>query len=236
MRIKALSYEMDTDGLPINEVAKLHETFFTTKKYDWWYEVLPGDTVIDIGAGNGMFTAKALDAGADKVIMVEPNKRLLKTAIKNVAEYYMDTDKPKVHAVHAAIGKTDIDRGNIYQFPEYKDEEEECKLMSFRELIDKYDLDHIDFLKIDAEGAELNFLLDHTDYISAHVRHMAINVHIDAQYGAAEKFHKSRHKILKPFHDTNRLRFMDESLREKMLDNDHMRLLPKEFMAYITNW
>ena len=143
MRIKALSYEMDTDGLPINEVAKLHETFFTTKKYDWWYEVLPGDTVIDIGAGNGMFTAKALDAGAEKVIMVEPNKRLLKTAIKNVAEYYMDTDKPKVHAVHAAIGKTDIDRGNIYQFPEYKDEEEECKLMSFRELIDKYDLDHI---------------------------------------------------------------------------------------------
>ncbi len=236
MRTKSFSYEMDTDGLPINEVARLYNTFFETKKYEWWYDVLPGDTVIDIGAGNGMFSARALDLGAEKVLMVEPNKRLLKTAIKNVGDYYMDTATPKVHAINAAIGKTDIDRGNIYKFPEYRDEEEECRLMSFRELIDKYDLDHVDFLKVDAEGAELNFLLDHVDYLSAHVRHCAINVHIDAQYGSAEKFHKFRHKILKAFNDTNRLRFMDESLREKLFDNDHMRLLPKEFMVYITNW
>ena len=52
MRTKSFSYEMDTDGLPINEVARLHNTFFETKKYEWWYDVLPGDTVIEIGAGN----------------------------------------------------------------------------------------------------------------------------------------------------------------------------------------
>jgi FkbM family methyltransferase len=234
MRIKSFSYEMDTDDLSINEVARLHQTFFVDKKYDWWYEVLPDDIVVDIGAGTGMFSAKALDAGAEKVYMIEPNKQLLKTAIKNVGEYFMDTESPRVVPINAAIGKSDIDLSNVYKSKNSDDEEP--KLMSLRELVDKYDLKHIDFLKIDAEGAELNFLVEHTDYLSSHVRHSAINVHIDAQYGAYERYIEFRHKILKPFNDSNRLRFQDESLREKMLSDTPLKLLPKEFMVYITNY
>lgn len=236
MRIKSLTYEFDTADLSMNEVARAHHNFFVDKKYDWWYEVLPDDVVVDIGAGVGMFSAKALDAGAKRVYMIEPNKRLLKTAIKNVGEYFMDTEKPRVVPINAAIGKTDIDLSNVYESSVYKEDADEPKLMSFPELIDKYNIKHIDFLKIDAEGAELNFLKEHCSYISNHVRHAAINVHIDSQPGTYEKFWHFRHNILKVFNDTNRLRFQDESLREKMLSETPLKVLPKEFMIYITNY
>ena len=236
MRIKSFSYDMDMGGLALHEVAKLHQTFFIEKKYDWWYEILPDDVVVDIGAGTGMFAAKALDAGAKKVYMIEPNRRLLKTAIKNVSEYFMDTEEPKVLPINAAIGKTDIDCGNVYKSTTIVESDEDCKIMSFPEFVGKYDLDHIDYLKVDAEGAELNFLADHLDYISSHVRFAAINVHINAQYGAAEKFWNFRGQILKPFHDTNRLYFQDEKLREKVFANNWHEVLPQEFMVYIKNY
>ena len=237
MRIKSLSFDMDTAGLPINEVNQLYQNFWINKKYDWWYEVLPDDIVVDIGAGIGMFSAKALDAGAKKVYMIEPNRRLLKAAIKNVSDYIMDTDDSPVVPINAVMGKTDIHRGNIYKSTVYNDEEvEDVKLMSFSEFVGKYDLAHVDFMKIDAEGAELDFLIDHLDYFSAHVRHAAINVHIDTLPVTYERFWNFRHKFIKPFHDTNRLKFMDESLREKVFSETPLRLLPKEFMIYITNY
>jgi hypothetical protein len=108
--------------------------------------------------------------------------------------------------------------------------------MSLTEFVGKYDLSHVDFMKIDAEGAELDFLIDHLDYFSAHVRHAAINVHIDTLPVTYERFWNFRHKFIKPFHDTNRLKFMDESLREKVFSETPLRLLPKEFMIYITNY
>ena len=237
MRIKSLSFDMDTAGLPINEVNQLYQNFWVNKKYDWWYEVLPDDIVVDIGAGIGMFSAKALDAGAKKVYMIEPNRRLLKAAIKNVSDYIMDTDDSPVVPINAVMGKTDIHRGNIYKSTVYNDEEvEDVKLMTLTEFVGKYDLAHIDFMKIDAEGAELDFLIDHLDYFSAHVRHAAINVHIDTLPVTYERFWNFRHKFIKPFHDTNRLRFMDESLREKVFSETPLRLLPKESMIYITNY
>ena len=39
----------------------------------------------------------------------------VKTAIKNVSEYMMDTETPKVIPINAAIGKTDIDLSNVME-------------------------------------------------------------------------------------------------------------------------
>ena len=103
---KALTYEIDTAGLSMNDVVELHKTLFVRKDYDWWYEILPDDVVVDVGAGIGSFSAKALDAGARKVFMIEPNRRLLKTAIKNVSDYIMDVPEQKVFPINAAMGMT----------------------------------------------------------------------------------------------------------------------------------
>ena len=234
---KSLTYEIDTEGLSINHVATLHHSLFVRKDYDWWYEILPDDIVVDIGANIGMFSAKALDAGAEKIYMIEPNKRMLKTAIKNLSEAFIDTQNPRVVPINAAIGKTDIDLNNVFKSAKVAESNEDPKLMSFGELIETYKLGRIDYLKVDACGSEYNILhQDHIKFMTENVRHMAIHCHLNAQYGSAEKFAGWRDSVLKHFIDLDRVRFQDASLQEKMFASNWREVLPSEFMVYITNY
>jgi len=236
MRPKTFTFEADTSGLSINDVANLHYKMFVAKNYDWWYEVLPDDVVVDIGASIGLFSAKSLDAGATKVYMIEPNKALLKTAIKNVSDHIIDREHSPVVAINAAIGKTDVDLSNVYVSKSVINSEEP-RLMSFRQLVDTYNIEKIDFLKICACGAEYNILTpDNALFLSTQVRHTAVMIHLDAQYGSEEKFCKWRDSFLKPFIDMDKVRFQDDSLKEKIFKPDFKSLVPRQFMVYITNW
>jgi len=237
MRPKTFTFEADTEGLSINDVANLHYRMFVAKNYDWWYEVLPDDVVVDIGANIGLFSAKALDAGAKKVYMIEPNKALLRTAIKNVSDHIMDREQSPVVAINAAVGKTDVDLSNIYSSKKLPQPQNEPRLVSFRQLLDTYKIDYIDFLKISVDGAEFNILSENNlEFISTQVRHTAVMVNLDAQYGSRDKFLKWRDSFLKPLVELNRVRFQDESLAEKIFRQDYNQVVPSQFMVYITNW
>lgn len=234
---KFLTNELDTEGLSINNVASLHYSIFVRKDYDWWYEILPDDVVVDIGAGIGSFTAKALDARAEKVYMIEPNKRLLKTAIKNVSDAFINTLEPRVIPVNAAMGRTDIDLANIFKSATIKDSDEEPKLMSLRELIDTYNIERIDYLKVDACGAEYNILHESCmDILTERVRHIAVRCHLNARYGSKESFVKWRDSVLKHFIESDKVRFQDGSLQQKLFEPDWYDKVPGEFMIYIGNW
>lgn len=233
---KALSYELDTTGLSINEVSSLHYNMFVAKNYDWWYEVLPDDIVVDIGCSIGAFSAKALDAGAAKVYMVEPNKEILKTAIRNVSDYIIDQEEQRVFPINAAMGRTDVDLCNIHQI---KGSEpcEEPRLMSLRQMTDTLNIDRIDFLKINASGAELSILdPDNIDYICKNVRHIALVIHLNAHYGTDAKFKVWREKFLKPIMEKSQVRFQNESYAEKIFAENFNEEMPHSFVVYITNW
>ena len=234
---KALTYEIDTAGLSMNDVVELHKTLFVRKDYDWWYEILPDDVVVDVGAGIGSFSAKALDAGARKVFMIEPNRRLLKTAIKNVSDYIMDAPEQKVFPINAAMGMTDIDRAGTYYSQVYKESPEEPKLMSLAELVEYHDLQTIDYLKVDAAGAEFNVLHQkHLDYLLTQVRFIAVRVHLGSTYASNERFVEWKNSLLKCCRDQNRLFFQDESLMEKLFHPRWWEYVPMNFICYIKNW
>ena len=234
---KTFHFEADTEGLSINDISALHYNIFVAKHYDWWYEVLPGDVVVDIGASIGLFSAKALDAKAKRVYMIEPNKVLLRTAIKNVSDHIMDVTESPVVPINVAIGKTDVDLSNIYVSRKSNPIDEEPRLMAFREFCDLYKVDYIDYLKICAVGAEYNILTkDNLEFISTQVRHTAVMVHLKAQYGWETKFENWRDNFLKPLIDLNRVRFQDSSTKEKIFKSNYVELLPSQFMVYITNW
>lgn len=235
--VKSLNYEIDTAGMSMNDVSELHRQMFVAKDFDWWYEVLPDDVVVDIGAGIGMFAAKALDAGAKKVYMIEPNKRLLKTACKNVSEHMFNQEVPRVLPIHAAMGRTDVDYTGVYESPTYKEDLTNPKLMSFSELVEYYDLRTIDFLKVEANGAEFNILHhDHKDFLLTQVRHIAVRVNLSTQYAGNQKFIEWRDKLLKPARDTNKLFFQDQTLLQKIFLPDWHKHVPLTFMVYIKNW
>lgn len=232
---KNLTFELDTADLSINHLSDQYNTFFKSKDYDWWYEILPGDVCVDIGANIGMFSAKALDAGAKTVYMVEPNLGLLKTGIKNCAHAYIgmtQDELPKLIPIHAGMGRTEVDLSLSYG-----QVDEDTKLMSLRELIDYYDIPAIDYLKVSACGAEFNIIHeDNLNFLGQQVRFIAVRVNWNAFYGSDQRFENWRDTVIKPFIDMNRVYLQDNSLLESMFKPDWRETLPRSFMLYIKNW
>jgi len=233
---KNLNFEMDTADLSINHINSLYYSFFQRKDYDWWHEVLPGDVVVDIGAQIGMFSAKALDAGAKKVYMIESNRKHLKTAIKNCAEAYigMEQDElPKLMPIDAAMGRTDLDKTIAMEYGATED----TKLMSLRELTDYYDIQHIDYLKVSANGAEFNILHeDNLDFLGQNVRFIAVRVNYNSFYGSDQRFENWRDTVLKPFIDMGRVYAQGDATLDVMFQENWKHVLPSSFMLYIKNW
>lgn len=237
MRPTTFTTHADTGDLPMHDVVQLHHRMFISRNYDWWREVGEDDVVVDIGAGVGLFSCKALDVGAKKVYMIEPSKSLMKTAIKNVSDHMLGKLESPIIPINAAIGKTDVDRGNVFGSKKQPPGTPDPDLISFRELREKYEIKEINFLKVAAEGAEFNILTDDDlDFFATKVRHIAVVVHMKAQYGSAQKFARWRDSFLKPFIELNRVKFQDDSIRNKMFQSDYKDVLPERFMIYITNW
>lgn len=245
MKITSFNYEVSTQGLSLNNVGALYQKMFIRKDYNWWYEVMPDDVVVDIGANIGLFSCQALDAGAEKVYMIEPSKKILKTAITNVAEYLMDTQNSRVVPINYAIGKMEDDLKGVFKPSKditQVDITEEYKLMSFQEFIFKYKLEHIDFLKIDAEGSEYNILTeDSYEFIRNNVRHIAVECHLSARVNSGKKFIHFRDNFLKKFIDEDKVRFQNTQYISAIFNDEEVlganpKLLPREFMIYITNY
>lgn len=236
---KALNFELDTTGLSIHQVNSVFEQTFIRKDFDWWYEVLPGDVVVDIGAHIGLFAAASLDKGADKVYMIEPNRDLLKVAIKNVSDYIIDHTIQKVIPINAAVGKVDMDSANIFRSAIVQEKFEEPRLISLLQLCEEQQLKQIDFLKVDVSGAEYNILTaDNIEFLSNNVRHIAVRCYLDGQYGGEDKFSKWRENFLLPFAKKNKVNWQNEQVGKGILSDSWKETIANNrvFMIYITNW
>ena len=111
----------------------IHE-FWDNKTYDWWYKVQPGDVVMDLGGAVGMFTCNALDLGAKRVYVVEPNMELLNTVVTNAFPHIVNNPENPVYPINCFIGS-----GSEYTNNGFGDfDVGETPIMSFKEIIDRY--------------------------------------------------------------------------------------------------
>lgn len=239
-RQKALRQVMSTDGLVLEMAATFYHEFFRNNDYDKWYKVQPGDVVVDIGGCVGMMTAHALDCGASKVYMIEGNRKLLKTAIGNVSEYIMNEPDPKVYPINCIMGSSNPE--GVYTTHDDTLGTDDIDHMTFKEFIKEYEIDHIDFLKVDIEGNEFDILNeDNLEYINSNVKHLAIEVHTQANEGTLERFFHFRDTFVKHFFDSpnHKVRGAGDGyfINNSMWDDDLVRELSPSrsyFMLYIT--
>ena len=229
------AHKISTEGIDLSQAAHLYQEFFNTCEYNWWYEVLPDDVVVDIGGCVGFFSALALDKGAEKVYMIEPNRNLVKTAIRNVSDHIID-DPTRFVPIHGAMSESASDTLHVFG------ENQGYPTFTFSEFLEKYDVKNIDFLKVDCEGAEYNILKPQMiDFFENNVRHMAIEVHLRAQDDSPTKFIQWRDSFLQHFAGKGKVRYQSKYVADavnedwSIMQRDFTKV-PAEFMVYITNW
>ena len=125
-----------------------------------------GDVVIDIGANYGFFSIYAWKQGASKIFSIEPFPSTFNCLEKNVEG--LDEIFPIQAAISNQNGEEEIIQTHIYgsnflrKNSNYIDSDLEkqsssfVKTMTLEKLISDFQIDRINFLKVDCEGGEID--------------------------------------------------------------------------------
>jgi FkbM family methyltransferase len=136
--------------------------------YEKFFSVKDNDIVLDIGANVGVFPFSIQNKRLKRLICVEPSLSIVDALKKNLHKLGYDTD---VYPV--GIGqKTGTQHITEYDWI-FGDHSDTFESITFKELLQRSKLDHIDFMKIDCEGGEYNvftqanhpFLTNNVGYI-----------------------------------------------------------------------
>jgi FkbM family methyltransferase len=160
--------EVSRDDFDQSSHWSYHEIFI-----DQDYSLIPENAkvILDIGANIGLTTLYMLSKGAKQVYSFEPSSNTLKHLRKNTEKY------PNVVVIDKAISYTDHEQLTFY----YSDvassigtlsdsttnsttNSEQVNTININSFISQYNLDKIDYVKIDCEGGEKAFFETITDY------------------------------------------------------------------------
>ncbi len=128
--------------------------------------VRPGDIVLDCGAHVGVFAREALAAGADLVVAIEPAPRTLVALKRNLADeieagrvivYEKGVwDKEEVLAFYS---DDDSALSRVMHTHEEHDLGTQVPLTTIDRIVEELELERVDFIKMDIEGAEQKALV-----------------------------------------------------------------------------
>lgn len=163
---------------------------------DQTFGVRPGDVVLDCGANVGTFTRKALDRGAKTVVAIEPapeNLECLRRNFKNeisarrVIIYPKGVwDKEDVLTLHLHEHNSAAD-SFIIKDKHASNRTVQASVTTIDRLVAELELERVDFVKMDIEGAEPNALKGGSSTLTKFHPRLAISV-----------YHKTTHPRLVP--------------------------------------
>jgi FkbM family methyltransferase len=236
---KKFTYPNDFDWADLTE-----EDIFTIDReivhenvYRFWNDVKEGDTVLDVGASVGAYTISILDQKPKKVYCVEPSKNLLKTLVKNCSEKLFNSPNTEIKYINNGIVENYDDSINVFG------SDKNFIPITFKELIEKYSINSIDYMKVDCEGGEYSiFNDDNIDFISDNVAFISIEIHLKGD-GFREKFKNFRDKYLSRFGDCKVMSCTRQNINwgesiditNMIFDDNFIDEYNCEFMIYIDN-
>lgn len=224
----------DWGSLPQDDIDTIVREIDYERVYEYWHTVEMADVVVDIGASTGAFTCQAMRHTPAKIYCVEPSADLMSALMRNVNR----TAHPetKIIPVEYAISRAGSDVNVFGNTPQFA-------TLTFKEMIDKYQIQHIDFLKIDCEGGEYDiFVEENLDYLKNCVDFMAVEVHT-YYAGNRDRFKWMRDNILPHFSNVKLISCTTQPLEPgKMIDLSNLLkddtfvdTYPCQFMMYIWN-
>lgn len=176
----------------------VHKEIFEDNVYQKFFEVEPGDVVLDVGASVGPFTWSIADRKPSKVYCLEPEKDLFGTLQRNLATTGLD-----VTIINKGLSAKN---GINYLSGLYDENKVEISdgtdgtmvdTINFHTLVRENNITQIDFLKTDCEGAEYDIFNDaNFDWIVKNVKKIAGEFHLNTPELKA-KFRKFRDTYLR---------------------------------------
>jgi FkbM family methyltransferase len=148
--------------------------------------IKPGDVVVDCGGNIGIFTAFASDMGASRVLSFEPftdnfelNKKNNPTAqIFNLAVSNKSNEIVELLYTHTSNGGHTVIESEYDREPgHFQHKNLFVKTITLDDIISQNFIDHIDFLKVDTEGAELLILEGLSDANLDKIRCISLEYH-----------------------------------------------------------
>ena len=152
--------------------------------------VQPGDTVLDCGANVGVFTRFALDAGAAKVVAIEPAPDNIECLRRNFAKEIAGHrvilvpkgvwDRPdelelKIEEGNQAAATFVMDLKRVNRTVR-------VPLLPIDSLVAELNLARVDFIKMDIEGAEVRALRGARQTLARHHPRLSIAVYHDWEH------------------------------------------------------
>lgn len=203
--------------------------------YQKFFRVEPGDVVLDVGASIGPFSWSILDARPAHVYCVEAHPELYKTLVSNLS----GTDVP-VTTMNLGMGPRDGTNYMAGMFDPDKLTHSDgtdgttMETVTFKTLIERHGITHIDFLKTDCEGGEYDmFTADNFEWITQNVRKIAGEFHT-ATPAQREKWIQFRDLYLRYF-DNFQILSIDYVDIKWDIWNDHFLEYYGAFMVFIDN-
>lgn len=154
--------------------------------------------IIDCGANIGLtsifFRKKYPNA---KIVAIEPEKKNYELMLKNLDKY------SNIYPLNVGIWNKDtflaVNDPDAtawgFSFHEVDEESEGCsKALSIKSIMDKYDIDYIDILKIDIEGGEKDLFQANYDYWLSRTRILIIELHDRSVEGCSKAFFDALYK------------------------------------------
>ena len=156
---------------------------FITKIYDKFFEVNKGDVVVDIGGNLGLFSYYALCKGAKQVYCFEPSPQSYNCIIEN---FNLDNLVVEEAAVGAKDGEVTFNINpessiNSSMFTSNENSQTiTCGSINLNTYIKTNNIEKIDYLKIDCEGAEYEIIesLDE-QYLTNNIDKICLEYHLN---------------------------------------------------------
>ncbi len=147
---------------------------FINHIYEKHFSVQKNDIVVDLGSNCGSFTYSILEKNPKHVYCIEPSDEIVK-ALRN------NTKNKPVTIINKAISDHNCERESIPDYGVYISSQNSStySTITFKSLIDQYQIKKIDFLKFDCEGGEyFVFTPENVDYIKNNIRNISGEFHI----------------------------------------------------------
>lgn len=182
----------------------LYKEIFYDNCYQLFFDVEPGDVVVDIGASIGPFSAKILQNKPSKLFCFEPHPDIFMTLRSNLepAVVKYDTELICINAGISSRDGTDTFDG-VYDHTNktmnWTKNITTNNSITLKTFVQQYKLDRIDFLKIDCEGGEYDvFTEENLPWIKQNVRKISGEIHFHYPH-YKEKFKHFRDTFLPHF-------------------------------------